>query len=141
MMSPSKALEREIGKLIKDSDALKALFGKDDVPIFTIPQEVDQLPYLIYTETTLNDWSDDTSDGCEHLVDIEIRSGTESEALIKDVQDAVRIAIDRKNGWMDMRPYLVVTIDFVSQDVARDTDGQVIRATARYRALTGGRRL
>lgn len=137
-MSVGRILERELGIRLKSDATLQSLF-EGDVPIFTKPSETNQLPYLVYSEIKNEDWSTDNTRGSIHTVAIECRTGSESEALLKDILDAVRDSIDRCNRLVDLSPFTLVTIDFDFQDIAMDADGQVYRGTAQYRALTGGR--
>ena len=139
ILSPSTVLEREIGKYLKAWQPLIDMLG-DPVPIISTPGEDQALPYLVYNENRLLQNDSDTTAGGEHEILIEFWSGTESEALVKDVMHQVKSALyyGNRTKAIDISPYKLVLIHFVVQDLVRETDGQAIRCTAQFRALTGG---
>jgi Protein of unknown function (DUF3168) len=137
--SPSSVLEREIGKYLKAWPGLIEHLGSP-VPVYSNPSETDLLPYLSYNEFRLTQFDTDTTAGGEHSINIELWTGFESEALIKDIMGEIRTALisaDRTKA-VDISPYKLILLEFLQQDLVKETDGQVIRCTAQYRALTGG---
>ncbi len=136
-ISSSRVLEREVGKLIKADPELKDMFG-GEVPIFTAPTEKDQLPYLVYNETRTEPWDDDLTRGQQSVFLIEIHTGIESEAMVKDVLERVRVLMNWCERRISLSPYKLVMCNHEFQDLVRDTDGQAFRGTAQFRATIGG---
>lgn len=135
--SASAVLERELGKLITGDPELQAIFGTP-VPVFSYVSETQSLPYIVYNETRLESWDDDTRQGGEHTILISVRSAGESEAFVKTVLARIRTLWSRCEHRVFLSPYTLVMVDFTLADVAQEADGQAYRATAQYRAITGG---
>lgn len=136
-LSSSKILERELGKYLRADTLLQDLVG-NPVSVLTSPSEEDTLPYLVYNEAQLNEWGDDTSKGSEHIIVIEVYSQKESEASVKEILDAIRQRLDWCDRYISISPFSLVTFNFQTQGLVRETDGQAFRGNAQFRALTGG---
>lgn len=136
-LSASRVLEREVGRLIKDDAEVQALFG-GEVKIFTSPSETDQLPYIVYNETRTEPWDDDTSRGQQSVFTLEIHTGTESEALVKDLLERLRVLVNWCERRISLSPYRMVMCNHETQDLLRDPEGQTFRGTAQFRATIGG---
>jgi hypothetical protein len=135
--SASTVLERELGRLITTDPELQAVFGSP-VPVFSYASETQSLPYIVYNETRLEAWDDDTRQGGEHTVLISVRSAGESEAFVKNVLGRIRTLWSRCEHRVSLSPYTLVMVDFTLADISQEADGQAYRATAQYRAITGG---
>jgi len=136
--SASEALERELGRLIANDAELQALFGVSPVPVFSYISETQQLPYVVYNETGMAAWDDDLSQGGDHTITISVRSAGESEAFAKTALSRIRQLWNRCEHRVQIWPYTLVLVNFTDYSVSQEADGQAYRATAQYRAITGG---
>jgi hypothetical protein len=134
-MSASTVLERELGRLITEDQVLQVLMG-NPVPVFSYATETKPLPYIIYNETRCESWDDDATLGAEHTILISVISEGESEAYVKNVLARIRSLWSRSERRLNILPYRLVLLNFTQQDIQQEADGQAIRGTAQYRALT-----
>lgn len=137
MPSASRVLEREIGIMLKADADLKEYFG-GEVPLFSSPSEKDPLPYIVFNETRTEPWDDDTSRGQQSVFLLELHTGLESEAMIKDIMERVRVLVNWCERRIRLSPYTLVMCNHETLDIVKDTDGQAYRATAQFRATIGG---
>lgn len=135
--SASELLERELGKLITADPDIQAMFGSP-VPVFSFIAETQALPYIVYSETQMDSWDDDERQGGEHTITISVRSAGESEAFVKTALGRIRQLWSRCEHRIQIWPYTLVLVNFTTANIAQEPDGQAYRATAQYRAISGG---
>jgi len=125
-------LQQAIFAALSADAALTALLGPgrilDDVPQGT------PLPYVTLGRMTAQDWSTGSEDGTEHVLTVHVWSGTRGKKQAHEILGAVRTALHDQP--LAVAGHSLISLRHEHSDIRRDTDGEAIHATARFRAVT-----
>ena len=132
MPSPSWSLQQSIFAALSADAALTALLGAgrihDDVP------QGSALPYLTLGQTTVRDWSTGTDDGTEHVLTLHVWSNAKGKKQAHEILGAVRSALHDRP--LTLTGHRLVNLRHEFSEARREPDGDTIRGTVRFRAVT-----
>ena len=129
-MSASWALQQAAFAALSASDAMKEAFG-DPPRVFDVPPRTAAFPYCAIGDDGVRDWSTATDRGSEHALLVHVWSRANGHKEAKLGAEAVRGALDGADLAVDG----LIDIRHLATDFARDSDGETIRATVKFRAV------
>lgn len=132
MNSAALALRTAIvARITGDTDITAALGGAriyDDVPSRS------EFPYLVFAQSTANDWSTGTDTGCEHTITLHAwsraRGRMETDVIIAAVADALH------DQPLVLDGHRLINLRHEFSDTRRDGDGETFHGIVRFRAVT-----
>jgi hypothetical protein len=129
---PAWSLQQSVFAALTADTALTALLGAgrifDDVPQGTA------LPYVTLGQATLRDASTSTEEAAEHSLTVHVWSGARGKKETHAVLAAIRAALHDRS--LALAGHRLVNLRHEFSEVRRDPDGETIRGTARFRAVT-----
>jgi hypothetical protein len=125
-------LQQSIFAALSADAGLTALLGPgrilDDVPQGT------PLPYVVLGPVIAQDWSTGSEEGTEHLVAVHVWSGARGKKQAHELLAAVRLALHDRP--LSVAGHRLINLRHERSEIRRHADGETIRATARFRAVT-----
>ena len=131
-MSASWALQQAIFATLCASDEIKDVVG-DPPRVFDAPPRGAAFPYIVIGDDTMSDWSTATEAGSEHAVVVHGWSRADGHKESKLVAGAVRDALD--GAALAVTGQALIDIRHLETNFTRETDGETIHATLRFRAV------
>ena len=129
---PTWPLQQAVFAALGADAQLTALLGPgrifDDVPQGT------PLPYVTLGRMTAQDWSTGSEDGTEHVFTVHVWSGAAGKKQAHEVLGAIRAALHDQP--LAVAGHRLVNLRHEQSEIRRDADGETVRGTARFRALT-----
>ena len=131
-MSASWALQQSVFATLSASDEVKAVAG-DPPRVFDVPPRDAAFPYIVIGDDTQSDWSTATEGGSEHALAIHVWSRADGHREAKLAAEAVRGALD--GAALSLTGQALIDIRHLETTFARESDGETIHATLRFRAV------
>ena len=131
-MSASWALQQAVFAALSMSDAVKDAVG-DPPRVFDSPPRGAAFPYVVIGEDETRDWSTATEGGSEHLLAIQVWSRADGRRQAKLAAEAVKDALDGAELAVDGQA--LIGIRHLATQTSRESDGETIRATLKFRAV------
>jgi len=132
MPSASWALQQAVFAALAADAPLVALLGAPRI-FDDVPQGTD-FPYLAFGQTTARDWSTGTEDGAEHTLTLSVWSQARGKKEAHEIMGAVRAALH--DAPLALNGHRLVTLRHEFSETRREPDGDTIRGTVRFRAVT-----
>jgi Protein of unknown function (DUF3168) len=125
-------LQQAIFAALGADAALTAAIGPgrvfDDVPQAT------PLPYVTLGRMTAQDWSTGSENGTEHVFTVHVWSDARGKKQTHEILGAIRAALHDQP--LTLAGHSLVNLRHELSEVRRDTDGESVHGTARFRAVT-----
>jgi hypothetical protein len=131
-MSASWALQQAVFAALASSEDLRDAVG-DPPRVFDTPPRGAAFPYVVIGDDRVADWSTATEAGSEHALAVHVWSRANGHKEAKLAAEAVRGALD--NAELTVDGQSLIAIRHLETELARETDGETIRATLRFRAV------
>jgi hypothetical protein len=131
-MSASWALQQAVFATLCSSDDMKDAFG-DPPRVYDTPPRGAGFPYCVIGDDAESDWSTATEAGSEHALAIHVWSRANGHREAKLATEAVRGALD--GAALSVTGQALIGIRWLATDVTRESDGETVRATIRFRAV------
>jgi len=125
-------LQQSIFAALGADAQLAALVGPgrvfDDVPQGTA------LPYVALGSIAAQDWSTGSEDGTEHVFTVHVWSGARGKKQAHEILRAIRATLHDQP--LAVAGHSLINLRHERSEVRRDTDGETVHGTARFRAVT-----
>lgn len=131
-MSASWALQQAIYATLSTDDGIKDVLG-DPPRVFDAPPRDAAFPYCVIGDDQASDWSTSTEAGSEHIVQVHVWSRANGRREAKLVADAVQAALD--GAELSVTGQALIDLRWLDANVAREADGETVRAALRFRAV------
>lgn len=132
MTHPALALQTEVyTKLIAHMPLTTLLGGElvfDDLPPKKKP------PYIVFGDSTHNDWSTGSENGMEHFIALNIWSRQNGRKQVLQISDEISSALVSVNPEID--GHYLVNLTHEITEVKRDKDTGYFTASVTFRAVT-----
>jgi Protein of unknown function (DUF3168) len=129
---PTWPLQQAVFAALGTDAQLTALIGPgrvlDDVPQAT------PLPYVTLGRMVAQDWSTGSESGTEHAFTVHVWSDAKGKKQTHEILAAIRAALHDQP--LSVVGHSLVNLRQEHSEIRRDTDGETIHATARFRAVT-----
>ena len=129
----SFALQQAIYAALVVSTDLQALIGNPPRLCDYVPRD-SAFPYVVLGDGSESDWSTATENGTEHAVQIDVWSRSTGHKEAKQIAETVRATLH--NAALSVSDATLIDIRHLATAFARQPDGQTIRASLRFRAVT-----
>ena len=129
----SFALQQAIYAALSASTDLQTLIG-DPPRLFDYVPRDSAFPYVVLGDGSEADWSTATEDGTEHAVQIDVWSRTPGHRETKQIAAILHDMLH--NAALTVTGATLIDIRHLTTAFARQSDGQTMRATLRFRAVT-----
>jgi uncharacterized protein DUF3168 len=125
-------LQQAVFAALSTDAALTALIGPGRI-FDNVPQGT-PLPYVSLGRVTAQDWSTGSEDGTEHVFSVHVWSGAAGKKQAHEVLRAIRAALHDQP--LALTGHSLINLRHEHSEVRRETDGETIQGTARFRAVT-----
>ena len=129
---PTWPLQQSVFAALGADAALTALIGPgrvfDDVPQAT------PLPYVVLGRIAAQDWSTGGEDATEHVFTVEVWSDARGKKETHEILGAIRAALHDQP--LAVAGHRLVNLRHERSEIRRDTDGETVHGTGRFRAVT-----
>lgn len=132
-MSANLELQKKIKEILEANTTLSALWGSA-ITVYDHVLDEKAFPYIWYDANLTNEWDTSTEDGWECLPRIHVFDSKETSKFLRQVMGTIE-SILHNNHPLTLDGYNVVLLQRTTNQVIRETDGQVWHGLSSFRAL------
>ena len=133
MTDPGFALQKSVIAALRADSGLVALLG-NPARVYDDPPRGLSFPYVSVGPATLADWDTATERGHLHRLTLDIWSRQGGRKEVRAVLGAIETVLH--DAALALDGHRLINLRFEFADIFRDEDGETIRGTVRYRAVT-----
>jgi len=130
MTDPGFALQKAIVAGLRADAAVNTL----GVQIYDDPPRTVSFPYVSLGPATLADWDTATERGHVQMLNLDIWSRQGGRKEVRAVLGAIESVLH--DAALTLDGHRLINLRFEFADIFRDEDGETMRGTVRYRAVT-----
>lgn len=119
------------GALTGDATLLTLLGGPR---VYDGAPQAAAFPYVTFGQSNATDWSATEGDGEEHIVTLHVWSETGRRKEVLAIMAAIRTVLHEATPALTGHRLINLRQEFA--DVRRESDGEIVHGTLRYRAVT-----